>query len=371
MWEKLRKPSIDWLLVFVPIAFILRFVPDHPNQVAIFITAALAIVPLAALMGEATEHLAAHLGQGIGGLLNATFGNAAELIIAMFALSKGLVSVVKASITGSIIGNILLVLGLSMAAGGVKFSTQKFNKTAVRTSTTCLLVAAIALFTPTIFHHASDTHGRWSAATEQNLSLGIAIILFVSYACTLLFSLKTHKDLFMGEGDHEPMENAWSKKKSTLVLLVATVMTAVVSEFLVSSVEVTRQTLGLTETFVGIIVVAIVGNAAEHASAVFAALKNKMDLAVSVSVGSSLQIALFVAPVLIFASYAFGHPINLEFTIPELFAVIASVYIIGQISGDGQSNWLEGVLLLAVYLIMGVLFFFLPDVEHVGPAHAQ
>jgi Ca2+:H+ antiporter len=358
---------MNWLLLFIPAAFAVRFIPAFQNDVLIFAFAGLAIIPLASLMGKATEHLAEHLGEGVGGLLNATFGNAAELIIALLALSKGLVSVVKASITGSIIGNILLVLGLAITAGGLKYDHQSFNRTGVRASMTSLLLAAIALFTPTIFHlTARQRPGGWTPTLEQQLSLGIAVILFISYGATLLFSLKTHKQLFAGAAKEDTSElhsKWWSKTKAVLVLLIATVVTAVLAEFLVGALESTRKTLGLTETFVGIIIVAVIGNAAEHTTAVMVARKNKMDLSVSIAIGSSLQVALFVAPVLVFASYFFGKPMDLEFAVPELFAVIAAVYIIAQISGDGESNWLEGVQLLAVYLIIGVLFFFLPEAE--------
>jgi Ca2+:H+ antiporter len=356
---------MNWLLLFIPLALLARFWGPMHSDVLIFVFAGLAIIPLASWMGKATEHLAAHLGQGIGGLLNATFGNAAELIIALLALSQGLVGVVKASIAGSIIGNLLLVLGLSITAGGIKYQHQNFNRTAVRAGTTSLLLAAIALFTPTIFHvAASQRPGGWSPQMEEHLSLGIAIILFASYGCTLLFSLRTHRSLFAGAGGHDLEEEPWSTGKSAAVLFIATVITALLAEFLVGSIENTRKALGLTETFVGIIIVAIIGNAAEHATAVLVARKNKMDLSVSIALGSSLQIALFVAPLLLFASHLFGKPIDLEFTVPELFAVIASVYIIAQIVGDGESNWLEGVQLLAVYLILAVLFFFLPEVHH-------
>jgi Ca2+:H+ antiporter len=359
---------MNWLLLFIPAAFAVRFIPALQNDVVIFAFAGLAIIPLASLMGKATEHLAEHLGEGVGGLLNATFGNAAELIIALLALSKGLVDVVKASITGSIIGNILLVLGLAITAGGIKYDHQSFNRTGVRASMTSLLLAAIALFTPTIFHlTARQRPGGWTPTLEQQLSLGIAVILFISYGATLLFSLKTHKQLFAGpKSDEDASElhgKSWSKTKAIVVLLIATVVTAILAEFLVGALESTRKTLGLTETFVGIIIVAVIGNAAEHTTAVMVARKNKMDLSVSIAIGSSLQVALFVAPVLVFASYLFGKPMDLEFAVPELFAVIAAVYIIAQISGDGESNWLEGVQLLAVYLIIGVLFFFLPEAE--------
>jgi Ca2+:H+ antiporter len=369
------KPSLDWLLIFVPVAIAMRFIPAFENQTALFIVSCLAIIPLAGWMGKATEHLSEHLGQGVGGLLNATFGNAAELIIALFALSKGLEGVVKASITGSIIGNMLLVLGLSIIAGGSKFKEQFFNRTAASTAATALTLGAIALLIPTIFHEVADNvpvaQGGWTPAKEQNLSLAIAIVLFVTYLFTLYFSLVTHKDLFVGEAlqgssqevghEEEVAGDHWSKGKAVSVLVVATSFVALISEFLVGAVEAARGALGFTEVFVGVIVVAIIGNAAEHSSAILMAMRNKMDLTMSIALGSSLQIALFVAPVLVFASYFMGKPMNLEFTIPEVVAVIASVLIAQQIASDGESNWIEGLQLLSLYTILGILFYFLPD----------
>lgn len=372
------KPSLDWLLIFVPIAIALRFVPAIHNPTVLFICSCLAIIPLAGWMGKATEHLAEHLGQGIGGLLNATFGNAAELIIALFALSKGLEGVVKASITGSIIGNLLLVLGLSIIAGGSKFKSQTFDRTAAGASATALTLAGIALLIPTVFHLIGDNvpvaQGGWSPAKEQTLSLAIAIVLILTYVGTLVFSLVTHKELFVGESmqgcaqevghEEEASGEHWTKGKSILILLIATAFVALISEFLVGAVEAARGALGFTEVFVGVIVVAIIGNAAEHSSAVLMAMRNKMDLSLGIALGSSLQIALFVAPILIFASYAFGKPMNLEFTIPEVVAVFASILIVQQICSDGESNWIEGLQLLSVYAILGILFYFLPDVHH-------
>lgn len=374
------KPSLDWLLIFVPVAIALRFIPALNNQTALFIVSCLAIIPLAGWMGKATEHLAEHLGQGIGGLLNATFGNAAELIIALFALSKGLEGVVKASITGSIIGNLLLVLGLSIIAGGTKFKSQTFDRTAASASATALTLAAIALLIPTVFHQVTASvpvsAGGWTPGKEQNLSLAIAIVLIVTYALTLYFSLVTHRDLFIGEAvqgcaqevGHEEEESGdhWSRGKSILVLLIATAFVALISEFLVGAVEAARGALGFTEVFVGVIVVAIIGNAAEHSSAVLMALRNKMDLTLGIALGSSLQIALFVAPVLIFASYLFGRPMNLEFAVPEVVAVIATILIVQQICSDGESNWIEGLQLLSVYTILGILFYFLPDANSIA-----
>lgn len=358
------KPSLNWLLIFVPIAIALRFWPGGSSPTALFVCSAIGIVPLAKWIGCGTEALATRVGQGIGGLLNATFGNAAELIIALLALSHGLTSVVKASITGSIIGNILLVLGLSALCGGIKFREQRFNRVAARTSAVSLTLAAIALVIPTIFHVAARSRpGGWDPVMEQRLSLAIAAVLFTTYGCVLAFTLKTHRQLFLGRGGIDSDAPEWSRARAVTILLVSTAFVALLSEFLVGSIESARAALGVTEVFVGVIVVAIVGNAAEHSSAVVAALKNKMDLTVGIAIGSSLQIALFVAPVLVFISYAFGRPMDLEFSLPEIVAVVASVYILFQISGDGETNWIEGVQLLSVYLILAILFFCLPHGE--------
>ncbi len=362
------KPSLDWLLIFVPIAIALRFWPGGANQTALFICAAIGIVPVAGWIGHATEELARHVGSGVGGLLNATFGNAAELIIAGIALSKGLTGVVKASITGSIIGNVLLVLGLSILLGGTKYKVQRFNRIGARTSTISLSLAGIALIIPTVFHLASNASpSGWSPAMEQRLSLAIAIILFVTYFCVLWFSLRTHKSYYQSSDDSSDEQSGrWSRGKAVIILVIATAFVALLSEFLVGTIESVRAAVGITEVFVGVIVVAIVGNAAEHSTAIIMAMKNKMDLSVGIAIGSSLQIALFVAPLLVFLSYAFGRPMDLEFSLPEIFAVVASIYILFQISGDGETNWIEGVQLLSVYLILGVLFYFLPEAHHVA-----
>jgi Ca2+:H+ antiporter len=365
-FKSVLKPSLNWLLVFVPVAVVFRISPQLGNQTALFICSCLGVVPLAGWMGRATEELAEHLGHGVGGLLNATFGNAAELIIALMALSKGLTGVVKASITGSIIGNILLVMGASILGGGIRFPEQRFNKTAARASATTLTLAAVALTIPTVFHvTASGRSGEWSQATEQKLSLAIAAVLFVTYACVLGFELVTHKQLYSLDtqdgGEVRKVGTGWSVSKSLFVLIVATSLVALMSEFLVGAVEAARSALGLTEVFVGVIVIAVIGNAAEHSTAVRMAMKNKMSLSLGIAVGSSLQIALFVAPVLVFSSYLFGSPMDLEFSLPEVVAVVVAVQLIFQISGDGETNWLEGVQLLSVYLILAILFFYLPE----------
>ena len=370
-WLKALHP-LDYLLIAVPVALAIRWVPAWRNDTVLFIVAGIAVIPLAGWMGRATEHLGARAGTGIGGLLNATFGNAAELIIALMALSQGLVGVVKASITGSIIGNMLLVLGAAMVAGGTRFSRQTFNRTAARISATSLALAAIGLVIPTVFRLGADQQpGSWSPLAEQRLSLAIAIVLMVTYVLSLVFSLITHKDLYTGEGDTHDHSNGdvWPVSKALIVLAVATTLVAVISELLVGSVEAAREQLGLTEVFVGVIVVAIVGNAAEHSTAITVAFKNKMDLSLGIAIGSSVQVALFVTPVLVFASYFLGQPMNLEFTRPEIAAVLLSVWIVAEISGDGECNWLEGVQLLSVYLIIAILFYFLPEAPHLQPQH--
>ena len=367
------KLSVDWLLVFVPAVLVLKYWPGLHNETALFICSGLAIIPLAGIMGRATEHLAERMGQGIGGLLNASFGNAAELIIALMALHGGHVGVVKASITGSIIGNLLLVLGVSVLAGGARYPRQQFQRTAISTSTTSLMLAAIGLLIPTVFHYSAAVHPNgWNPVIQQRLSLAIAAVLFGTYLCGLVFSLVTHKELFTGSPHESPSENhadpVWSRRKAVLVLIIATACVAWLSECLVGSIEAARSSIGVTEVFIGVIVVAIVGNAAEHSTAVWMALKNKMDLSLGIAVGSSLQIALFVAPVLVFVSYGFGQPMNLEFTIPEIVAVIVAVHIVAVIANDGETNWLEGIQLLSVYLILATLFYFLPAAAE-GSSH--
>jgi Ca2+:H+ antiporter len=337
------------------------------SPTAIFVCSALGIIPVAGWIGRATEALAARVGEGLGGLLNATFGNAAELIIAGIALSKGLTNVVKASLTGSIIGNVLLVLGLSILFGGTKYKEQRFTGSAARTSIVSLSLAAIGLIIPTIFHlTAHSSPEGWSPLVEQNLSLAIAVVLFLTYFCVLSFSLWTHKHLFRSSEEALDEGRQWSRRKSIVILLIATAFVALLSEFLVGTIEDVRDSVGVTELFVGVIVVAIVGNAAEHSTAVLMAMKNKMDLTLNIAIGSSLQIALFVAPVLIFLSYVLGQPMDLEFSVPEVLAVVASVYILFQICEDGETNWIEGVQLLSVYVILGILFFYLPEPQRVA-----
>jgi Ca2+:H+ antiporter len=358
--------ALQLLLVFVPIAVLAEWL--HWGPLAVFGCAGLAIVPLAGLMGRATEQLAARLGAGIGGLLNATFGNAAELIIAFVALQRGLYDVVKASLTGSIIGNILLVLGVAIFAGGLKRPSQKFDRSAAAANSTLLALAAIGLVVPAIFHPiamAAVTSNRLTTERERilesGLSLEIAAVLFVAYGASLLFSLRTHRHLYAGEGAEEAHGSAGPTWRSVVLLLVATAFIAWMSEILVGAVEEASHALGLTEVFVGVIVVAVIGNAAEHSTAVLVAMRNQMDLALQIATGSSIQIALFVAPVLVFASYFMPHgPMDLRFTPFEVLAVLLATGVVNLVAQDGESNWLEGALMVAVYVILGMAFYFLP-----------
>ena len=332
-----------------------------------FVTASLAIIPLAGLMGEATERLAERLGPGIGGLLNATFGNAAELIIAMFALFRGFDEVVKASITGSIIGNLLLVLGASVLAGGLKYRVQKFNKTAASVGGTLMVLAAIGLLVPALFHGLVDISKSHIRNVEHKLSVAVCLVLLATYGLNLYFSLVTHKDLYNPEDadlEHEKGGVSWGVRRATGVLIGATLAIAFMSEVLVSAVESAGHTLGISGVFMGVIVVAIIGNAAEHSTAIFMARKNQMDLAVNIAMGSALQIALFVAPVLVLASYLRAQPMDLLFTTLEVVAVILSVIIARMVAEDGESNWLEGAMLLMIYVILALAFFFMPITEN-------
>jgi Ca2+:H+ antiporter len=354
------RPSLDWLLVFVPGAILLDFLAPERHTL-IFVAACVAVVPLAGWLGKATEHLAERTTEGIGGLLNATFGNAAELIIALFALRSGLTEVVKASITGSIIGNILLVLGAAFLAGGVRHKEQDFNVAGARVQATMLTLASIALIMPAVFHHLVG-----ASRAEGTLSLELSGVLIVTYGLLLVFSLHTHKQLFTGTAAaaarvEDEGHASWSLRRSLGTLVGAAALIGWVSEVLVGSVEAAAETFGMTEVFVGVIVVAVVGNAAEHSTAILMAWRNRMDLAVGIAVGSSIQVALFVAPLLVFASYLLGpSPMDLVFTPAEVVAVGLGILITGQIAGDGRSNWLEGAQLLVVYVILALVFYFLP-----------
>jgi Ca2+:H+ antiporter len=352
--------------IFIPIAVVLELA--HAAPLLIFASAALGVIPTAAVMGEATEHLAAQTGPGIGGFLNVTFGNAPELIIAFFALKEGLQEVVKASIIGSIIGNVLLVLGAAMLVGGWKREKQTFNRTAANAQSGMLLLALAALLLPAVFQlvHGGGLPGVGEERVDfgsdlEQLSLGVALVLMVSYAAGLYFSLKTHRrtfNPFEGEDD-EQHAGGWSMKRSLILLAVAAVLVGLMSEVLVGSITEASEEIGLSEFFVGVFVVAIVGNAAEHWVAVLVAAKDKMDLAVSIAIGSSAQIALFVAPLLVLLSFFIGpNPLALVFNGYELAGVLFAVLIANFLTQEGESNWFEGVQLLALYAVLGLVFFY-------------
>lgn len=346
----MRNP-LNLLLAFIVVALVGRLLEVHP--LIMFTASALAIVPLAKWMGVSTEELAARAGPGIGGLLNASFGNATELIIALFALRAGLIEVVKASITGSIIGNILLVLGLAILLGGLKREKQLFNRTAAGVSASQLTLATIALFVPATF---SATIGGPPGGREMVESELVAGLLILSYVLSLVFSLRTHPHLYATEAAVAHGE-VWSVRRSVAVLALATVGVAVMAETLVHSVDGVTRSLGWSELFVGIILIPIIGNAAEHLTAVTVAMKDKMDLSLGIAMGSSTQIAMLIGPLLVFASLPLGHPMNLLFSPLELVAIVSAVGIANIISLDGESNWFEGVQLLVTYAIIAVAFF--------------
>jgi Ca2+:H+ antiporter len=351
--------------VFIPIAIGLDLA--GAASTLIFFSAALGVIPTAALMGDATENLAARSGPGIGGLLNVTFGNFPELIIAAFALNKGLHEVVKASIVGSIISNILLVLGVSVLVGGLKNGDQEFNQQAVQAQAAMLLLALAALVLPAVFQltdggslpRVSQARVDFGGDVEH-LTIGVSVVLLVSYVLGLIFSLKTHRDLFNPHAEGEEADDAvWSVRRSVALLAVAGVLVGVMSEVLVGSIEDASRAIGLSEFFIGVVVVAIVGNAAEHWVAVLVAFKNKMDLAMNIGIGSSAQVALFVAPLLALLSFAIGpHPMALVFNGYELAALLFSVLIANYVTIEGRSNWFEGVQLLAVYAVLVLVFVF-------------
>jgi Ca2+:H+ antiporter len=332
---------------------------SHASPTWVFVTACLAILPLAGLMGEATEHLVHHTGPGLGGLIGSSFGNAAELILGFIALRAGQTEIVKASLTGSIIGNLLLVLGLAMLFGGWKRPELRFNAMAAESGSSMMFLAVVGLVIPAIYamvtHHTHPEH-------LEAISLAIALILITVYAGSLLFTLKSHRHLFLPEGSEEvpePADEAWSLKRSAAVLLAAAAGIGVVAEFLVEAVEVAGQALGLRKVFMGVVVLALVGNAAENSTAILMAVKGRMDLSFRIAMGSSMQIAIFVAPALVLAGYLMGKPLTLEFTVMEVLAVILSVGAVGLLTRDGRTNWFEGFQLLAIYAILGIAFYFI------------
>jgi Ca2+:H+ antiporter len=353
---------LRWLLLMIPVAVLAELA--HWGEVVLFATSALAVIPLAGLMGESTEALAEKTGPRLGGLLNATLGNAAELIIALFAIKEGLLDLVKASLIGSVLGNVLLVMGLSILLGGLKNGVQKFDRSHVGVDATMTILAVIALSVPSFFNAAIEP----DTLRVEELSLTTALAMIVIYVLAIIYSLRARTPTEAHGPSVQPSHSgsAWSTRKALGILMMATAGIALMSEFLVSSVEPVTQQLGFSEFFVGIIIVPLIGNVAEHLVAVQVALKNQMDLSLSIALGSSLQIALFVAPVLVFVSLLLGNPLTLEFNGFEVLALTAAGIIAVFVALDGESNWLEGAMLLAVYIIIALAFFFLPS-----PANAE
>ncbi|MEB3221616.1 MAG: calcium/proton exchanger [Candidatus Sericytochromatia bacterium] len=344
------------LLVFVPLTGVAHGL--HWDPTLQFVASLLAIVPLAKLMGSATEEVALRTGPGIGGLLNATFGNATELIIALFALNAGLYKIVQASITGSIIGNILFVLGLAIFAGGLRYPSLHFNRTVAGLNTSLLMLAVVGLLVPAAYEWHMKHLGVAAGPKVWQFSALVAVVLILVYVANLVFALRTHADLYAGgEGQHDEHETpTWSMPLAVGVLLGSTVLVALMSEVLVGSIEHVTKSWGLPELFIGVILVPIVGNAAEHMTAVTVAMKNKMDLSLGIAIGSTTQIALLIAPVLVLAGWAMGKPLTLSFDVFEVVSVMMAVAVVNFIVLDGESNWLEGLMLLATYGILAVAF---------------
>jgi Ca2+:H+ antiporter len=356
------KPSINWLFVFVPLSVVL----EHSGASApmVFFSAALAIIPIASLIVHATEQIAMRTGDAIGGLLNATFGNAPELIIAFVALKAGYLDMVRASLVGSILANLLLALGLAFFMGGLRQHEQQYSASAARVYSSMMLIAVISLAVPSAFSRFFASEGN--LRDEHVLNFGMAILLLLSYALFLLFSLKTHPDFFTSaetgeEADHG--EERWSMTRAGASLLVASVLAAWMSEILVGAADATGKALGMSQTFIGIVFLAIVGGAAESSSAIVMARKNKMNLSVGIALGSSMQIALFVAPVLVLASHFVAPvPLTLSFSRAEVGSLFLGTLIGAMVSGDGRSNWYKGIQLVAVYAVIAMMFYFMPEV---------
>jgi len=355
-----RRDPFSILLLVVPLAIIAGV--SGWNSLLVFALSALGVIPLAHYIGESTDSLAHFTGPKLGGLLNATLGNAAELIITIFAIREGLLELVKASITGSIIGNLLLVLGMSFLLGGLRNGVQSFNRQQAMNHAILLFLSIVALVIPSLFSHTIEVTYEGGLKVEV-LSLGVAGIMILLYALGLIFNFRSSQPLLVPETSHATNGGArpvWSMRVALIVLAASTIGVAYLSELLVGAVEPIVIRYGISEFFLGIIIIPLIGNVAEHLVAVQVAIKNKMDLSVEISLASSLQIALFVAPVLVFISLLMGNPLTLIFNQFELLALIAAVLIAGLVSIDGESNWLEGAELIAVYLILVLAFFFIP-----------
>lgn len=360
----LRSP-INWLFVFIPIAVFVDYLGQASAPV-VFFMAALAIIPIAALIVRSTEQLATHTGDAAGGLLNATFGNAPELIIALVALNAGLLDMVRASLVGAILANLLLALGAAFLMGGLRFHDQKFNPTAARAYSSMMFLAAVSMIVPSAFSRYFAPNG--TVRQETLLNISIAVLLLLAYGLYILYSLKTHTSAFASSevddaGHHH--EHQWSVPRAVGSLLVASVLAAWMSEILVGAAEETGHALGMSQIFIGIVFVAIVGGAAESGSAIAMGRKNKMDLSVGIALGSCIQIALFVAPLLILASYFIApQPLELAFGRAEIGSLFMAVIIGAMVCGDGQSNWFKGVQLITVYAIIALMFYLIPDISN-------
>src|SRR6478736_3956081 len=355
----LLKPSIYWLFAFIPIAVSLE--QSHAAAPWIFFSAALSIIPIARLIGSSTEQLASYTGDSVGGLLNATFGNFPELIIAIVALKAGLHGMVLASLAGAILANLLLAMGMSFFIGGTKFHNQDYNVTSIRVYSSMMLIAVISLTIPSGFHIL--TIEKSAIENENSLNIYLSIVLLIGYVLYLFFMIKTHPDFFKseGKGHHEEHEERWSITRALTTLVVASVLAAFMSEVLVGAAEETGEVLGMSSVFIGVIFLAIVGGAAESISAISMAANNKMDLSIGIALGSSIQIALFVAPALVIMSMFIGPAqMNLTFPRPLIVALFLAVILATLVAGDGRSNWYKGVQLIMVYLIMGMMLYFIP-----------
>jgi Ca2+:H+ antiporter len=364
------KRIAAWVIyATIPVALFLQF--SHGDMVWQFVFSCIAVLPVAAWIGHATEHLAHRMGPTYGALFNATFGNFAEMVIAIFAIRAGLIDVVRASLTGSVVGNLLFVAGLSMLAGGWKRKSLQFNALSAESQCGQLILAVSAFIVPALFYRVADAPHHPELIHE--VSIGVGIILLVSYALGLVFTFKTHKDRLnaMAETDALPDDELWSVRKAVLLLLGSSALMGVIAEGLVHAVDAAGRAWGMNEVFLGFIVVAIVGNAAEHSTAVLLAMRNQMDTALNISMQSSVQIALFVTPVLVFISYPLGHPLDIVFSPFEILAVALTVAAFSYLVLDGETNWYEGVQLLAVYAVIAIALYFLPVGGTPVPVHAD
>ena len=352
--RKILKPGIHWLYVFIPITFVLEY--SHASAPMIFFSAALSIIPIARLISTSTEQLATYTGDAVGGLLNATFGNFPELIIAIIALKAGLHEMVLASLVGAILANLLMATGLSFFLGGLRFRNQDYNPLSTRVYSSMMMIAVISLTVPSAFHRFSD---QLPSGNENKLNIYLSVVLLIGYVLYLVFMLKTHKDFFKSHASAEEHHDRWSIQRAIISLVAASVLAAFMSEVLVGAAEETGKVLGLSSAFIGLIFLAIIGGAAESISAVLMGVKNKMDLSLGIALGSSIQIALFIAPLLVILSLFVGPgQINLSFPRGLITALFAAVVIAGMVSGDGRSNWYKGVQLLMIYIIIAILLYF-------------